>query len=93
MLSFVKALLALTLAWTATAESVIVPGAAWTDTSGNTIQAHGAGIFKVGQSFAYLRFAVTYDIQLLARLGRLSIGLAKTKQQTVRCSLQYLAIL
>lgn len=92
MLAFVKALLALTAAWTVTAESVIVPGAAWTDTSGNTIQAHGAGIFKVQQSFTYLRFAVIYDVQLLTRLDRLSIGLAKTKQQTVHCSLQYLVI-
>lgn len=36
------------LASWALAESVIVPGAAWTDTSGNAIQAHGAGILKVG---------------------------------------------
>lgn len=28
-------------------ENVIVPGATWTDTSGNVIQAHGAGILKV----------------------------------------------
>ena len=28
-------------------ESVIVPGASWLDTSGNVIQAHGAGILKV----------------------------------------------
>ena len=27
--------------------AVIVPGATWTDTSGNVIQAHGAGILKV----------------------------------------------
>lgn len=27
-------------------ESVIVPGAHWTDTSGNSLQAHGAGIIK-----------------------------------------------
>ncbi|THH11773.1 hypothetical protein EW145_g443 [Phellinidium pouzarii] len=33
------------------AENVIVPGAAWTDTSGNIIQAHGAGILKVGKIF------------------------------------------
>jgi len=26
----------------------IVPGATWTDTSGNVIQAHGGGILKVG---------------------------------------------
>ena len=29
------------------AETQIVSGAAWTDTSGNIIQAHGAGILKV----------------------------------------------
>lgn len=27
--------------------AVIVPGATWTDTSGNTIQAHGGGFLKV----------------------------------------------
>jgi hypothetical protein len=27
--------------------AVIVPGATWTDTSGNVIQAHGGGILKV----------------------------------------------
>ena len=27
--------------------NVIVPGSAWTDTSGNSIQAHGAGTLKV----------------------------------------------
>ncbi|CAK5280057.1 unnamed protein product [Mycena citricolor] len=30
---------------------LIVPGAVWTDTQGNTIQAHGAGILKVGSTF------------------------------------------
>ncbi|KIJ27418.1 carbohydrate-binding module family 35 protein [Sphaerobolus stellatus SS14] len=33
------------------AENVIVPGAPWTDTSGNSIQAHGGGILKVGSTF------------------------------------------
>ncbi|KAL5495549.1 hypothetical protein ACEPAI_1012 [Sanghuangporus weigelae] len=33
------------------AETVIVPGAAWTDTSGDVIQAHGAGILKVGSTY------------------------------------------
>ncbi|TFK57697.1 galactan 1,3-beta-galactosidase [Heliocybe sulcata] len=33
------------------AESVIVPGATWTDTSGNAIQAHGGGILKVGSTY------------------------------------------
>ncbi|KAL5534523.1 hypothetical protein ACEPAG_986 [Sanghuangporus baumii] len=40
-------------AWAAlvSAETVIVPGAAWTDTSGDIIQAHGAGILKVGSTY------------------------------------------
>ncbi|KJA29316.1 carbohydrate-binding module family 35 protein [Hypholoma sublateritium FD-334 SS-4] len=35
----------------ATYAAVIVPGATWTDTSGNVIQAHGAGILKVGSQY------------------------------------------
>ncbi|PIL23873.1 hypothetical protein GSI_13624 [Ganoderma sinense ZZ0214-1] len=35
-------------------QSVIVPGAQWTDTSGNSLQAHGAGIIKVGSTFYWL---------------------------------------
>ncbi|KAF9258587.1 galactan 1,3-beta-galactosidase [Marasmius fiardii PR-910] len=31
--------------------AVIVPGATWTDTSGNVIQAHGGGILKVGSTY------------------------------------------
>jgi hypothetical protein len=31
--------------------TVIVPGATWTDTSGNVIQAHGGGFLKVGTTF------------------------------------------
>lgn len=30
--------------------NVIVPGAKWTDTSGNSIQAHGAGMLKVSHT-------------------------------------------
>ncbi|EGO02770.1 glycoside hydrolase family 43 protein [Serpula lacrymans var. lacrymans S7.3] len=33
------------------AENVIVPGAAWTDTNGNVIQAHGTGLLKVDNTF------------------------------------------
>lgn len=36
------------------AETVIVSGATWTDTSGNPIQAHGAGILKVRAGFVVL---------------------------------------
>ncbi|KAJ8454635.1 hypothetical protein ONZ51_g12914 [Trametes cubensis] len=32
-------------------QSLIVPGAPWMDTSGNPIQAHGAGLLKVGSTF------------------------------------------
>ncbi|KAH9946213.1 galactan 1,3-beta-galactosidase [Epithele typhae] len=35
-------------------QSPIVSGAHWTDTSGNAIQAHGAGIMKVGNTFYWL---------------------------------------
>lgn len=38
-LAFVSPLMAAALA--------VVPGATWTDTSGNVIQAHGGGILKV----------------------------------------------
>lgn len=31
--------------------AVIVPGAIWTDTSGNVIQAHGGGFLRVGSTF------------------------------------------
>ena len=46
MLALVPLLVAL-VAGTAFAQNVIVPGAAWKDTSGNSIQAHGAGLLKV----------------------------------------------
>ena len=42
------ALLSCTLAF---GDAVIVPGATWVDTSGNVIQAHGAGIMKVCFNF------------------------------------------
>ncbi|TBU32365.1 galactan 1,3-beta-galactosidase [Dichomitus squalens] len=35
-------------------QSAIVPGALWTDTSGNSLQAHGAGIIKVGSTYYWL---------------------------------------
>jgi hypothetical protein len=36
------------------ASVTITPGAVWTDTSGNTIQAHGEGIIKVGTTYYWL---------------------------------------
>ncbi|KAG5339911.1 hypothetical protein C0989_003058 [Termitomyces sp. Mn162] len=35
----------------ATEGAVIVPGAAWTDTGGNVIQAHGGGFLKVSSTY------------------------------------------
>ncbi|KZT12579.1 carbohydrate-binding module family 35 protein [Laetiporus sulphureus 93-53] len=35
-------------------KSVIVPGALWYDSDGNEIQAHGAGIFRVGDTFYWV---------------------------------------
>src|SRR5215470_870817 len=36
------------------AQVTITPGTVWSDTSGNTIQAHGEGITKVGNTFYWL---------------------------------------
>ncbi|GLB36530.1 putative glycosyl hydrolases family 43 [Lyophyllum shimeji] len=36
---------------TVTYAAVIVPGATWTDTSGNVIQAHGGGFLKIGSTY------------------------------------------
>jgi hypothetical protein len=38
----------------ALAASWIVPGAVWTDTSGNKIDAHGGGIVKRGDTFYWI---------------------------------------
>lgn len=34
--------------------ALVVPGAAWTDTSGNLIQAHGGGFLKVSAMFLFI---------------------------------------
>ena len=67
-------------------QSVIVPGARWTDTSGNAIQAHGAGIFKV-------RTDVTCVAQtnMFVRSGIPSTGLGRTSHTTVLYSKRSLA--
>ena len=33
------------------ATATISPGTMWTDTAGNRLQAHGAGIFRVGSTY------------------------------------------
>lgn len=76
------------------ADSVIVPGAAWTDTNGDVIQAHGAGILKVRRhrlsaerlSLSILTFSWT-------RSGARSTGSARTKLPIVRCLVLFRVIL
>ncbi|TDL28900.1 galactan 1,3-beta-galactosidase [Rickenella mellea] len=51
MISLVIVFLGCLLPLLAYSDNVIVPGATWTDTSGNAIQAHGGGILKVGDTF------------------------------------------
>ncbi|EIW60508.1 galactan 1,3-beta-galactosidase [Trametes versicolor FP-101664 SS1] len=51
MFSVLLALSALAGLLLVNGQSLIVPGAPWKDTSGNAIQAHGAGILKVGSTF------------------------------------------
>ena len=85
MFPFLKFILPATLGLFSlvSAESVIVPGATWTDTSGNVIQAHGAGILKVYYS-SYL--LTTSEVTFVSRLDQLSIGLGKTRRQIAPCS-------
>ena len=47
MLSLILLQVVLLAASVLAQNNLIVPGAAWKDTSGNAIQAHGAGILKV----------------------------------------------
>lgn len=76
------------VAFSVTHAAVIVPGATWTDTSGNVIQAHGGGILKVRR----LRFQNRYLITG-CRLGPHSIGMVKTKPTTAHSSKLSRAIL
>ena len=59
-------------------ESVIVPGAAWTDSSGNVIQAHGAGLLKVRED---LEFDIRFFIDRLP-LGREHLLLVRRRQSS-----------
>ena len=47
-LSATALLLAFGLSSVCATTNVIVPGAKWNDTSGNSLQAHGGGFLKVG---------------------------------------------
>lgn len=83
IISFV---LSLALCTAVLGESVIVPGAPWVDSSGEVIQAHGAGIMTVR--------ALADSTMHRLTLERSTIhftGLGKIRQQTVHFSPQYLA--
>ncbi|KAK4109842.1 carbohydrate-binding module family 35 protein [Canariomyces notabilis] len=43
----------------------IVPGAVWTDTDGNKIDAHGGGVFKQGNAFYWIGYAATNQNPML----------------------------
>jgi hypothetical protein len=55
---FLLSVVGLVVVWLAqpgyAAQVTITPGTVWTDTSGNTIQAHGEGITKVGNTYYWL---------------------------------------
>ncbi len=68
--------------------AVIVPGATWTDTSGNVIQAHGGGFLKVRMGVNGLPRLVDVGVN---RSGRLSTGLVKTSRITVASLKLFLA--
>lgn len=53
---------------------LVVPGAAWTDTSGNVIQAHGGGFLKVTE--------VVHEILATSKVfkGRINLLLVRRRQ-------------
>ena len=74
-----SALLAPFLLATAASAALVVPGATWTDTSGNSLQAHGAGIIKVCTISAYACVPIEdSDVHL----GRKHLLLARRGQVT-----------
>lgn len=68
--------------------AVIVPGAAWLDTSGNVIQAHGGGILKVSLQYILFRRAV----QCNGRVAPLITGSEKTSPITRALSRRLAAV-
>ena len=86
-----SALLAPFLLATAASAARVVPGATWTDTSGNVIQAHGAGILKVCLNIVWNQTWAMYIDRLLRSEAR-STGSARTKRQIALYFTPYLAI-
>ena len=85
-----SALLAPFLLATAASAARVVPGATWTDTSGNVIQAHGAGILKVCLNIVWNQTWSMYIDRLLRSEAR-STGLVKTRHPIARYSMPYRA--
>ena len=85
MKAFTYLLAAFSLLLPAQAANQIVSGATWTDTSGNVIQAHGAGILKVLLPCLWerVRECVAYYI---FRSAVPFTGSARTRSSTARCS-------
>jgi hypothetical protein len=69
-----KLLSLLSLTILATQAAVIVPGATWTDTSGNVIQAHGGGILKVGSTFYWHGEDKAHNSGLFRAVSCYSVG-------------------
>jgi hypothetical protein len=64
--------------------AVIVSGATWNDTSGNTIQAHGGGFLKVKTYLAYKFYHILTAFYI--RSGQHSTGSVKTNHIIVAYS-------
>lgn len=72
---YLRRFVAILSALATTYAAVIVPGATWTDTSGNVIQAHGAGILKVFTFKTISRLLIPY--MYLENTGWIAILLAR----------------
>ena len=67
--------LATLLVFASAQNNVIVSGATWTDTSGNVIQAHGAGMLKVGSTFYWFGEDKAHNSALFRAVSCDTVGL------------------
>lgn len=67
--------LATLLVFASAQNNVIVSGATWTDTSGNVIQAHGAGMLKVGSTFYWFGEDKAHNSALFRAVSCYTVGL------------------
>lgn len=89
MTFWVSSLVSLVALSVAARAAVIVPGATWTDTSGNVIQAHGGGFLKVSDLGGKKQKGPDNPPRLAPR----STGLARTRHTIVGSSGQFRVIL